>query len=755
MKSKPNKKAARIAKAAADTAAYTVGGVIRLCFRVIATILLIIITTGLLFACIFAYYVKTSLSTDLDISLSDVSLALSSTIWYKDSDGQYKELQTLYSKENRKWVEYENIPQYLEYAAVAIEDKRFYKHKGVDWYRTLGAFSNMFLSMKNDFGGSTITQQLIKNVTKYDDITVQRKLLEIFRAMEFEKKYTKEEIMEWYLNVIYLGEGCYGVGTASKMYFGKEVWELSLAECASLIGITNFPTLYSPYNSVENNKERQETILWEMYDQGYIPTYEEYIEAVNEELVFQQGETESRQQPIYSYYTEVVIKDVLNDLVEQKGISMDMAKLLLYSGGYQIYACIDMDVQNQIDGIYRDLTALPQPYVASSQQLQSAIVIMDPYTGDILGLTGGVGEKNGNFILNRATETKRPPGSSIKPISVYGPAFDLGLITQTTLVNDSPDIVLSGTSWYPRNAGNSYRGITDIRQGLVSSLNTVAAQILDKLTPQASYEYLTERLGITSLDPDNDVAYAPLSLGQLTNGLTVREITQAFSSFVNDGVMTYGRTYTHVLDSEGNVVLENTPKTIVAFKANTAWNIANMLNAAATYGTGWEANLNTMPTAGKTGTTSDDRDRWFVGFTPYYVAGVWTGYDTPEPMRFYGNPAAQIWKKVMSPLHEGLEYKTFSYPTIGPPTNIFGDLEEDEEEEPSPSPSESPEPSESPSPPPSDSPSPSPSPSPTPSPSPSATVPPTSPPPTETQNPGTPSPPPTSEVPNITGPIQG
>jgi len=750
MNQKPRKKTARIAKAAADTTAYTVGGAIRLCLKVIATVFLIIITTGLLFACIFAYYVKTSLSTDLDVSLDDVSLALSSTIWYKDRDGQYKELQTLYSKENREWVEYENIPQYLEYAAVAIEDKRFYEHKGVDWYRTMGAFVNMFLSMKNDFGGSTITQQLIKNITKYDDITVQRKLLEIFRAMEFEKKYTKEEIMEWYLNVIYLGEGCYGVGTAAKTYFGKDVWELSLAECASLIGITNYPTLYSPYNNPEKNKERQETILWEMYDQGYI-TYDEYIDAVNEELVFQRGETESAQQPIYSYYTEVVINDVLNDLVEKKGISMDMARLLLYSGGYQIYACIDMDVQNQIDAIYKDLSALPQPYAASSQQLQSAIVVMDPYTGDILGLAGGVGEKNGNFILNRATDTKRPPGSAIKPIAVYGPALDLGLITQTTLVDDSPDIVLSGTSWYPRNSGGTYRGITTIRQGLISSLNTVAAQVLDKLTPQVSYEYLTERLGIKSLDPVNDVAYAPLALGQLTNGLTVREITQAFSSFVNDGVMTFGRTYSQVLDANGNVVIDNTPETIVAFKPNTAWNIANMLQAAATYGTGWEANLGKMPTAGKTGTTSDDRDRWFVGFTPYYVAGVWTGYDTPEPMRFYGNPAAQIWKKVMAPLHEGLEYKTFPTPIIGQPTNIFGDLEEEEEEEePSPSPSESPEPSEEPSPSPSA--SEPPSSSPTPSPSPSATAPPSTAPPSDTQ---TPSPPPTSEVPDITGPIQG
>ncbi|MEF9972178.1 MAG: penicillin-binding transpeptidase domain-containing protein, partial [Oscillospiraceae bacterium] len=276
----------------------------------------------------------------------------------------------------------------------------------------------------------------------------------------------------------------------------------------------------------------------------------------------------------------------------------------------------------------------------------------------------------------------------------YGPAIDQGLITPTTLVNDSPDIKLKGTTWYPRNANGGNSGIVTIQQALTSSLNTVSAQILDKLTPKKSFEYLSERLGVTSLE-ESDCDYAPLSLGQLTNGITVREMAQAFGAFVNDGVFTHSRTYTLVRDDKGDVVLDNSPETIVAFKANTAWTMCKMLNIAATSGTGYESNIGNMPHAGKTGSSSDYQDRWFVGFTPYYVCAVWTGYDTPAHIYAPGNPAAQIWKKIMRPLHEGLPYKSFKTPTIGAPTDIFGDLKEEESPSPSPEASASPSPGSS------------------------------------------------------------
>ena len=657
---KPSSSAPRAAQAA-DATVSVAGAVL----RVLGTILLIVLVTGLLFLCIFAYYVKNCLSTDLDVQLSDFTVSLSSSILYEDSDGNWQNLTNLSSTENRVWIDYADIPKDMEHAAVAIEDKRFYKHKGVDWYRTTGAFINMFLSMKNDFGGSTITQQLIKNLTKQDDITVQRKLLEIFQALE-------EEIMEWYLNIVYFGEGCNGVYTAAETYFGKEPKDLTLAECASIIGITNNPSKYDPFISRENNKARQETILKQMYEQGYI-NKEQYDEAVAQELVFVRSESDDATQTIYSYYAEAVINDVLNDLVEQKGVSRDTARTLLYSGGYQVYSCYDPSIQQAIDDVYTDLDKMPQRPSASGQQFESAIVIMDPYTGEIKGLSGGTDKKTINFGTNRATQSKRPPGSSIKPIATYGPAMELGLITQYTQVNDSPDIKLSGTSWYPKNSGGGNYGVITIREALQRSLNTVSAQILDKLTPRASYEFLKDKLGVTSL-AESDCDYAPLALGQLTNGITVREMTQAYSAFVNDGVFTYGRTYSYVKDSSGEVVLENPARTIVAFKANTAWNMADMLCNAVNSGTGTEARLTGMPVGGKTGTTTNNCDRWFVGFTPYYVAAVWTGYDMPEYMNFSGNPAAQIWKLVMESIHKDLPTKSFPTPTIGSPTGIFGNF---------------------------------------------------------------------------------
>lgn len=694
------KKAKRAVKVTADTTAALIGNILRVVLKSIAAVLLIFFTTGLLFTCIFAYYVKHSLAQDLDVDPKEFAMSMTSTIWYTDSNGKNHELVTLdaITTEKRIWVDYENIPIYMEEAAVAIEDHRFYEHRGVDWYRTVAAFANMFVSMKNDFGGSTITQQLLKNITGEDDITVQRKLLEIFRALEFEKKYTKEEIIELYLNAVYFGESCYGVQAASQVYFDKNVWELTPAECACIVGITNNPSLYDPYISQENNQKRQRTILHQMYRYGYL-TYDEYVEAVNQPLEFKRAEGEERETEIYSYYVETVIKDVVSDFAKMRGINYRTAYTLFASGGYQVYCCLDTNIQSIIDEQYKNWDNMP--YVGGGT-LQSAIVIMDPYTGKIVGLSGGIGEKNGNFILNRV-ESKRPPGSSFKPIATYGPAYDLGLITQYTTVNDAPKIKLSGTTWYPSNSGGGNRGVTTIRDALRSSLNTVSAQILDKLGIEASVDYLENHLGVTSLiEADHD--YAPLSLGQLTNGITVREMCQAYCAFVNDGTFTYSRTYTHVTDFDGNMVMDNQPKTIQAFQPNTAHNMADMLKNAATYGTGSEANLGIMPTAGKTGTTSDDRDRYFVGFTPYYVAAVWTGFDQPARMFASGNPACQIWKKVMLKVHQGLEYRNFPTPVIGAPTKIFGDMQVEESEEPSDEPSDEPseEPTESPSPTPTD-----------------------------------------------------
>lgn len=683
--------AKQAAKTAGNAAAWTAGNIFRLILKIFLTGMLILVTTGMLFACIFAFYVKTSLSSDMEIELDDFTVDLTSAIYYPvaGEPGVYEKHTDLYSKKNTVWVKYNEIPEYMTQAAMAIEDHRFMEHKGVDWYRTLGAVGNMFLSMKDNFGGSTLTQQLIKNLTEYDDVTVQRKLLEIFRALEFEKKYTKEEIMEWYLNVIYLGQSCYGVGTASQTYFGKDAWELSLAECAALVGITNNPSRYDPFTSLANNKERQETILLQMYKQERI-TQEQYQEAMNEELHFTRGENEAYQYEIRSWYDDMIINDVIRDLMEEKGVSEQIAQNLLYRRGYKIYACIDPEIQAIVDGIYEDPSQIPVGNWNTTQQLQSATVIINPYDGSIVAMSGGVGQKEINFAYCRATIAKRPPGSSFKPIAAYGPAMEKGLITQSTPVNDAAGIKLPGTTWFPLNDNRSYSGVVTIRTGLQRSLNTVAAQIIGLLTPEESYNFLQEKLGFT-LDPE-DCDYAPLALGQLTRGTTVREMAQAYTAFINNGVFTYARSYSQVTepargsgsDTEDVVVIDNSPKTIVAYKEDVAANMTDMLYNAANNGTGREAIISGMPVAGKTGTTSSNKDKYFVGFTPYYVCAVWTGYDTPEGI-YNGNPAAQLFRKLMGPIHANLEYKSFPKPGAQSMTSPFGNLNITPSDSPSPS----------------------------------------------------------------------
>ena len=664
---------------AREPAAEKRGGKAGRVLGIIGTILLIGVVTGLIFVCIFAFYVKTCITPSLDLDLNDFTLNQSSIIYYQDSNGDYQKLTTVKSSENRIWVDGDQIPQHMKDALVAIEDKRFYTHKGVDWFRTAHAALNMFTG-GSTFGGSTITQQLIKNLTQQDDITVQRKLLEIFQALDLEKNYDKDEILEYYLNAVFFGEGCYGVQTAAQTYFGKDAKDLSVAESAAIVGITNLPTYYDPFYSVENNKERQENILREMYKQGYL-NKSEYEAAKSEELEFVRGENSPDTSNVYSYYEEVVLSDVIGDLAEAKGISRNAASQLVHNAGYEIYACIDKDIQAKVDAIYTDPEQLPKSYSGTKSQLQSAIVIIDQTTGEIKALSGGTGEKTISYGLNRATGTTRPPGSSIKPIAVYGPAVEYGLISPSTMVLDADEthVQLAHTSWYPKNSPNTYDGIITITTALQKSKNTVAAQIMDKLTPSASLEFLRSRLGVTSLI-DSDADYAAMALGEPHYGITVREMAQAYTALANDGVFTYSRTYTMVKDRSGKIILDNQPQTIRAFSQETARTMTYMLNNAATYGTGSESRLSNMPVAGKTGTTTSNRDRWFCGYTPYYTCAVWTGYDTPETMSFSGNPATQIWQKVMSAIHADLPRKEFNISYGGSATGIFGSREELEEQ---------------------------------------------------------------------------
>ncbi|MDR2360819.1 MAG: transglycosylase domain-containing protein, partial [Oscillospiraceae bacterium] len=669
------------AKAAVRISGKAIGGVLSVILKTAGTLLLITLITGLIFSCFFANYVKTAFDDELNVDLASYAQPQTSVIYYYDDDLQmWRESERLYSEENVVPVTLEEIPLNLRNAAVAIEDKRFYSHHGVDWYRTAGAFAKMFF-MQDTFGGSTITQQLIKNITGDKEATVKRKLTEIFRALNFEARYSKEEILEAYLNVIPLGESCEGVGAAARVYFGKDVWDLSLAECASLIGITNNPSLYDPYISEASrtrNKTRQEIILSEMYKQEMI-TKEDRDAAIAETLVFRRvevrrdenGEVNAKKASSYSWFTDAVIEDVIKAIMDKEQVTREIASKYLFTRGYSIYTTIDPKIQAMVDEVYTNPENYPEG-TSKTQSLNSAVIISDPYTGDIVAMAGGLGEKEGKRTYNYATDMKRPPGSSIKPISVYAPALDLGLIQTWHLVNDSEIGVLSGRSdgWWPKNSNRTNKGLVTIRDAVQESINTVSAQILDRLTPQVSFMFLEDKLHITSLVRSEngltDIDYAPLALGQLTNGISVREEAAAYSIFPNRGIYTESRTFSAIYDSAGKLYIDNQSEQNVAISEYTAYQMTEMMKRVlVSPGTGVSANMKGVtgiPLAGKTGTSGGSSDRWFAGFTPYYVGVVWVGYENPENISTSVSPANALFSKVMSKIHETLEAKNFTEP---------------------------------------------------------------------------------------------
>lgn len=646
--------------------------VLTIVMKVLGTVILIGIITGAIMACFAAVYIKTVIMPEARLELTDFSLDLTTTMYYTDPDtGQRVAMQTLHGSENRVWVGYSQLPRDLVHAAVAIEDKRFYVHRGVDWIRTAKGVINM-VTGQDIQGGSTITQQLIKNVTDEDQVTVKRKITEIFRALELEKNNSKEEILEWYLNYIYLGEGCSGVYTASYAYFGKDVSDLTLAECASLVSITNNPSLYNPYSNREKNKERQQLVLALMCEQGYIKE-DERDAAIAEELVFLRGEDEKRPVTVFSWYEDQVITDVITDLSKALGISEDAAADRVYSGGLEIDTCFHPEVQAAVDAVYANRDSLDYTS-ASGQKLQSGITVIDNATGNVVALSGGVGEKTESRGWNRATDTIRPPGSSIKPLSVYAPALDMGLITPATVVEDSPYQMEGNRAW-PVNSYNEYRGLMTVFKAVEDSANTVAVRILgDYITPRIAFEFLTKKLGFTTLVESKvigdlvytDVGLSQLALGGLTNGVSTCEMAAAYSTFARSGVFTTPRTYTRVTDSNGKVMLENESDSQVVMKESTAWYINYLLKNVVAAGTGTNAGsgFRGMTLAGKTGTTSSRKDLWFVGYTPYYTAAVWTGYDQQERLgSSLGNPSTTLWRKVMSAVHENLPNKDFEAPS--------------------------------------------------------------------------------------------
>jgi len=651
-----------------DGAATTAKSIGHIAIKGLSTLLTIIIITGIIVSVSLVSFVLSMKDESMNYDLHKLQLNYTSFIYVNganDDSSNPVKYQSLYSSENRVWVDYGKIPAAMKNAIVAIEDKRFWEHKGVDWRRTLGAVTTLF-SKGSSYGGSTITQQLIKNVTGDKDVSLTRKAKEIFRALNLEKKYSKEEILAAYLNIVNFGSGSNGVQAAANLYFGKNIENCDIAECAAIAGITQNPAAYSPLVHPEANKKRQQTVLNEMHDQGKI-TDAEYKAAMDEsehmKFVGKKSENIVDNVPIWNWYTDTLFEDVKNGLMEYYGCSSEKAVDMIYHDGLKIYSSMDTGLQTIAENTFKSDTVF-----GSDKKLQGGYMAMD-YSGRVLATVGSRGEKKGNRLQSLATDTKRQPGSTIKPLAVYGPAIDSGKYNYSSLVNDNPlpnwfsDGSAGPKNWGPGNTSGKYWGMIPIETALERSLNASAAQIGSAITPNVSFTFLKEKLNFTSLLPaDNN--RAPMSIGGLSVGVTVREMTAGYQMFANGGKYYKPYTFYHVDDHDGNVILDNRDQgSTQAISSVTASIMHRLLNNVITgaNGTGRPAAISGWEVFGKTGTTNDNKDSWFVGGTPYAVAGIWTGYAAKPAHINNTSNAAATWKKIMVQYLSNKKTIKFSY----------------------------------------------------------------------------------------------
>lgn len=617
---------------------------------------LIIGTTVLIYMIVFTY-------GDPAIDLNEYKANQNQTtiVYAYDEKQQPVEVTRLHGSENRIWVSLSEMPEEMKKAVIAIEDKRFEKHNGVDWFRTASAVIMHGMSQ----GGSTITQQLIKNLTGDKEVTIIRKFNEILYALNLERNYSKDEILEAYLNTIYLGEGCYGVKTAAEKYYGKDVGELNLAECAALLGITQYPYAYDPLVNPEDNKTRQKYGLDVLLEEGEI-SQAEYDEAVNYKLVFtnskeykaanktdeKETQTETK---IQSYYVDYVVDTVIDDLMDQYGLTEQQATQRVYYGGLKIYTAMDQNVQSAMESVFTNLNNLP------NKGVQAAMTIMD-YQGRVVGVVGGAGEKKQNRGLNRAVSSKRQPGSSIKPLSIYAPAVENNLYNWSSMIQDSTSRYVNGKPWpvnYGQKTGDGQ--LHPLQYAVMHSLNTVPAHMLEKITVKTSFSFLKDNFRLSTLEAA-DEDWAPLVTGAFTQGVTTLDMAAAYAAFGNGGTYYEPYCYYKVTNSSGSeTILQTSVKGEEALSPDTADVVCELLQANTWYGTTKAAATSGFQTMAKTGTTTDEKDRWFAAGTPYYVSATWYGYDTPKTIYLDVNinPSARLFKRVFDKIHKDLPAKEF------------------------------------------------------------------------------------------------
>ncbi len=642
----------------------------------------IILLALLLIVIFFAVYCIAYVHGKPAVNLEDYknNQAQTSILYAKNAAGEDVQIAKLHGEKNRIWADLDTIPKDLQNSFRCLEDKRFYDHHGVDWIRTIAAV----IKYHGHQGGSTLTQQLIKNLTEQNQVTVGRKFREILEALNLEKNYSKDEILEAYLNTIPLGSGCYGVRTAAETYFGKPLSQLDTAECACLASITKAPTYYNPLLHPLNNQHRRDECLKDMLDDKAISD-SDYYRAVGEKLVFTNSpeyvpsawavRESHKEQKVNSYYVDYVIDSVVQDLMDKYNFTRKEATQKVYNGGLRIYTTENMAVQQAAEQVYENRISFPSEpgrtedgANGSRKKVQSACTIMD-YEGNVVAMVGGAGKKTLNRGFNRATEAVRSPGSSIKPLSVYAPAMEKKMITYSSALQNYA-LSVNGRLW-PRNfdggngAPNAY---VTTQYAVAESLNTTAARVAAKLTTKYSLKFLNQQFHISTLvkkGRHTDANLSSMAVGGMTHGVTTLEMCAAYSTFGNGGKYYKPHCYTKVTNYTGDqVLLRNNTKPKRALSRGTADVMNKIMQTVVTQGTGRGCGVSGFTTYMKTGTTSDTKDKWACGGSPYYCAAVWFGYDTQEPITYAStgyNPAAHIFSAVMSRAHRGLPAKQFTY----------------------------------------------------------------------------------------------
>ena len=615
------------------------------------------------------------------LAKEDLLLSNANTVIY-DKDGNV--IAELSGEENREIISIGAMTEYLPKAFVAIEDERFYNHSGVDWKRTLAATGTYVLKGDSSFGGSTITQQLVKNITDERDNSgkagIERKIKEMSRAYQVEKMISKDQILELYLNIIPLGADggdiC-GVEMASTYYFNKSASELTVEECAFLAGINHAPNTYNPFKNVDNPEKqdqinnkiraRTQTVLTKMKELGYITPeqYKESYDKVQAGLVFTKGTLPTSS--VKSYFIQAAIDQVVDDLVEQKGFSEEYAKNRVYGGGYKIYTTQISSIQANIEDVYKS-----DKYILTSSKSethsQSAMVIIDHTTGNVVACMGGLGNDVDATGINRATSSTRQPGSSIKPIAVYGCGVERGVITAGTVYDNSKTTF--GGKWSPSST-SAKAGLCTVRDAIEVSSNTVAAKIMSEIGPDNAIDF-ARKCGITSLVKSsedakyNDSNLPSMALGGLTKGVSTLQMAAAYSMIANNGIYISPTFYTKIEDSSGNIIIEAKQTTERVMSEQNAYVMKTLLKQPVAGGSGTARNckISGIDVGAKTGTTNSNMDRWLCGITPYYTAATWYGYDNNKAqVNGSGNYAAKIWADVMGKVHSELADAKFTEPS--------------------------------------------------------------------------------------------